>query len=204
MQARGRRRHRALFAREHRLIVGAVLLVGGAGGRRYKAATACRRARPKPGRAPRRGRQTTSVTSPPSPFASTVASSWSRKQTRPSLPKRTTSPTASRLPGFTKAFQREPSSRCTSVAAMAGSCSPRPMRRPCRLAAMTLVSLTTSASPARNNSGKSRMVRSSSAGDPPGRTTRSRAASRGEAGRNAMRSSGKSKSNRSVRIYSRM
>ena len=36
--------------------------------------------------------------------------------------------------------------------------------------------------------------------DAPGRTTRSRAVSRGVAGRNAMRSSGSVKSNRSVRI----
>ena len=69
--------------------------------------------------------------------------------------------TASRFPGFTSAFQREPSSRRVSVAAIAGSRAPRPMRRPCRLAGMTFVSLTTTASPSRSSAGKSRMTRSS-------------------------------------------
>ena len=114
------------------------------------------------------------MTSPPSPFASTVASSWSRKHTRPSLAKRTTSPTARRFPGFTSAFQREPSRRRVNVAAIAGSCAPRPMRRPCRLAGMTFVSLTTTASPSRSSAGKSRMMRSSNGVAAPGRTTRSR------------------------------
>ena len=44
------------------------------------------------------------------------------------------------------------------------------------------------------------MVRSSHSTGAPGRTTRSRAASRGDAGRSAMRSSGRAKSNRSVRM----
>ena len=58
-----------------------------------------------------------------------VASSWPRKHTLPSSPKRTASPTASRLPGFTKARQREPSSRLTRFASI-GVSGPRPMRRP--------------------------------------------------------------------------
>ena len=87
---------------------------------------------------------------------------------------------------------------------MAGSRSgppptPRPSRRPCKFAGMTLVSLTTSASPLRNNDGRSPMARSSTGA--PGRTTRSRAASRGVAGRSAMRSSGSAKSNSSVRMF---
>ena len=104
-----------------------------------------------------------SVTSPPSPFSSTVASSWPRKQTLPSSPKRTTSPGARRLAGFTKARQREPSRRRCSVASMAGS-APRPMRRPFSRAGITLVSLTTRTSPARSSSGRSRTERSSSSG----------------------------------------
>src|SRR3954471_12062749 len=44
------------------------------------------------------------------------------------------------------------------------------------------------------------MMRSSSSGTRPGRTTSSRAASRGEIGRSAIRSGGSSKSNRSVRM----
>src|ERR1700735_4505517 len=146
-----------------------------------------------------------SVTSPPaspSPFTSTVASSWPRKQTRPSSPNRTTSPVARRLAGLTKARQRAPSSRLISVAEIAGSCSPRPIRRPWRLAGNTLVSLTTMASPRRNRLGNSRTVRSSKS--VPGRTTNSFAASRGETGRSAMRSSGSAKSNRSVRIKARL
>ncbi len=86
---------------------------------------------------------------------------------------------------------------------MAGSRSPpsvRGSRRPCRFAGNTLVSLTTSVSPARSSPGRSRMVRSSSAAGLAGRTTKSRAASRGETGRSAMRSSGSAKSNKSVRI----
>src|SRR5579884_230501 len=65
---------------------------------------------------------------------------------------------------------------------------------------MTLVSLTTTASPARSNAGRSRTQRSSHSAEAPGRTTSSFAASRGETGRSAIRSSGSSKSNRSVRI----
>ena len=167
---------------------------------------AYRHARRAPGRAPRRGmRRPTSPRRPPRLrlFASTVASSWPRKHTRPSSPNRTTSPAASRFAGLTKARQREPSSRLISVAEIAGSCSPRPIRRPCKLAGKTLVSLTTMASPRRNRPADSRTVRSSKRGAAP-RTTSSFAASRGETGRSAMRSSGSAKSNRSVRIKARL
>ena len=57
MQARGRRRDRALRLRKDGLVVGLVLLVGPRGARRYRAAAACRRARRSPGRAPGRGRK---------------------------------------------------------------------------------------------------------------------------------------------------
>src|SRR5690242_14499753 len=101
-----------------------------------------------------------------------------------------------------KARQREPSSRLYRVASISGSVAPRPMRRPLRRAAMTLLSLTTRQSPGCRRSGRSVIFRSSYAGVFPGFTTRSRAASRGLAGRSAMRSGGNSKSKRSVRIAS--
>src|SRR5262245_38855824 len=140
------------------------------------------------------------VTSPLSPFASTVASSCPRKQTLPSSPKRTTSPSASRFAGFTKARQRDPSSRWWSVASIAGSVAPRPSRRPRSRAGMTFVSFTINASPGRSKSGRSPTLRSSNCTGAPGRTTRSRAASRGATGRSAIRSPGSSKSNKSVRM----
>ena len=74
--------------------------------------------------------------------------------------------------------------------------TPPRARSPRSSAGMTLVSLTTSASPGRRRSGRSRTLRSASAA--PGLTTSSRAASRGRAGRSAIRSSGRSKSKRST------
>ena len=124
-------------------------------GRRCRAAAAWCRARPRPGRAPDHGTRRRASPRPPSPFASTVASSWPRKQTLPSSPKRTTSPVASRFAGFTKARQRAPSRRWCSVASIAGSMAPRPMRRPRNRAGITLLSLTTSASPGRSRSDRS-------------------------------------------------
>ena len=82
----------------------------------------------------------------------------------PSLPKRSRSPGESRLAGFTKARQRDPSRRRCSVASIIGSAAPRPTRRPRSRAGMTLVSLTTIASPERNRSGRSRTPRSSHSG----------------------------------------
>ena len=81
-----------------------------------------------------------------------------------------------------KAFQREPSSRLCKVASIAAS-APRPMRRPLSRAAITLLSLTTSASPGASNSGRSRNVAVLKHPAPPGLTTNSRALSRGFAGR---------------------
>src|SRR5262249_7355424 len=122
------------------------------------------------------------------------------KQTFPSVPKRSLSPTSSFLAGFTKARQREPSNRLCSVASIAGSLFPRPIRRPVRRAAITLLSLITRQSPGCSRSGRSLMPRSTSSCTSPGFTTKSRAASRGTAGRSATRSAGSSKSKRSVRI----
>ena len=79
-----------------------------------------------------------------------------------------------------------------------GRCAARAAR-----AGITLVSLTTSASPGRSRSGRSRDDAVLDARRLPGRTTSSRAASRGLAGRSAMRSGGRSKSNRSVRMEDR-
>src|SRR5450759_3180282 len=122
------------------------------------------------------------------------------KQTRPSVPNRRMSPTCTFFAPRMKARQCEPSSRLCRVASIEGSLAPRPIRLPLSRAAITLLSLTTRQSPGSKRSGKSPTPRSSKSGAPPGRTTRSRAASRGLAGRSAMRSVGRSKSNRSVRI----
>src|SRR6266702_603745 len=107
------------------------------------------------------------------------------------------SPGASFLAGRTSACQREPSSRLIRVASIFGSVD-RPMRRPQSCAAITLVSLTTSWSPGASHVGSSETMWSRS--PPSASTTSMRAASRGLAGRSAMRSGGSSKSNRSVRI----
>ena len=86
---------------------------------------------------------------------------------------------------------------CAASRRPAPSASPR-RRMPLSCAGMTLVSLKTSTSPGSSSDGRSR--------DHPvleiaaGRTTSSRAASRGFAGRSAIRSSGRSKSKRSTRI----
>jgi hypothetical protein len=69
-------------------------------------------------------------------------------------------------------------------------------RRPSSWAGMTRVSLKTRTSPARSSPGRSDTARSAS---PSGRTSSSRALSRGLAGRSAIRSGGSSKSKRSTR-----
>ena len=140
-----------------------------------------------------------SVTSPASPFASTVASSWPRKHTLPSSPKRTMSPTASRFAGLHEGAPARAVEPLVHAIGLDRRLLAAPMRRPESRAGITRVSLTTSASPGRSRSGRSRTTRSSSR-VAPGRTTSSRAASRGRAGRSAIRSGGRSKSNRSVRI----
>src|SRR4029077_6376581 len=117
----------------------------------------------------------------------------------PSSAKRTPPPDASFLAGRANARQREPSSRSVKVASIFGSVS-RPIRQPDSRAGITRVSLTTSASPGLSRSGKSRTPLSSSSGVPPGLTISNRAASRGTIGRSAMRSRGRSNSNRSVRM----
>ena len=113
MEAGGRRRHRPSVSREHGLIIAAVVLIDLAAARdigrqRHLAALAQRLVEHGAGERKRE------VTSPPSPFVPLAASSWSRKQTLPSLPNRTMSPGTRRFAGFTKARQRAPSSRQAS------------------------------------------------------------------------------------------
>jgi hypothetical protein len=119
VQSRGRRRHRAFELREHGLIVAPVALIGCAprgdvGRQRHGAALVDGWSSTGPWNA------NANVTSPPSPFASTVASSWPRKQMLPSLPKRSRSPGGQPLAGFTKARQCDPSRRRCSVASIIG------------------------------------------------------------------------------------
>ena len=113
-----------------------------------------------------------------------------RRGNRPSLRCRTA---ACRRPRASWPASRRPAnaSRRSACAGSPRSPAPRPRARcagRCSRAAITLLSLTTRQSPARSRSGRSPMLRSSSAGVSPGRTTSSRAASRGLAGRKAMRS----------------
>ena len=140
-----------------------------------------------------------SVTSPPSPFASTVASSWPRKQTLPSSPKRTMSPGASFFAGRTKARQREPSIRSVQGRLDLAASASRPMRRPISRAGMTLrvVDDERVAGAQQVRQVARRCGRRARAARPHHQQPR---ASRGTAGRSAMRSAGRSKSNRSVRI----
>src|SRR5215831_16045126 len=138
------------------------------------------------------------------------------------------SPTARRLAGLEKARQRLASTRLCRLKEISARWPAR-VRSPSSAARMTRVSLNTRTSPGRTRSGRSRTTRSSrlrscavgrryssEGGTPgasrvacccedvalraPGCATRSRAASRGEAGSSAMRSSGRSKSKRSVRM----
>src|SRR3954468_23797743 len=142
-----------------------------------------------------------SKTSPPSPFSRTSASRLASRQAMlsESSPKRMRSPTARRFAGRAKARQRSAPSRLCSMISTRAVASPR-ARRPKRRAGITRVSLRTSASPGRSRSRRSRMTWSLKGGLPLGLTTSRRAASRGVAGRSAMRSSGRSKSNRSTRM----
>ena len=205
MQAGGRRRDRALLAGRtgsgsrrgpaHRAPVG----------RRYRAATASRRARRSPGRAPARERRMKALSRPPSPFSSTVSIELAEEADLALVAEtHDDRRRASFLAGRTKARQREPSIRLCSVASIAGSV--RRARSAGRSGApgSPWLSLTTSASPGCSRSGRSRDAAVLSSGASPGLTTSSRAASRGAAGRNAMRSAGKSKSKRSVRMHSRV
>ncbi len=123
-----------------------------------------------------------SVTSPPSPLASTVASSWPRKQTLPSSPKRTTSPGCKLLGrphegaparAVEPLGQRRLDLRL-GVAADAPAGQPR--RDHARVVDHQRI-----AGIAADPAGRARRW-SSSSGAPPGRTTSSRAASRGTIG----------------------
>ena len=199
MQPRSRRSDRSLLAREHRLVVAAVLFVGRTaagdiGWQRHVAAFGKRLVEHRSVK----GEGERDLAALPFRLDRGVELV---EETHPALAGEAHDiADGEALSGFTSAFQREPSRRRVNVAAIAGSCAPRPMRRPCRLAGMTFVSLTTTASPSRSSAGKSRMTRSSNGVAAPGRTTRSRALPRGAAGRSAMRSSGSGKSKRSVRI----
>ena len=110
MQARGRRRDRALVVREQGLVVAAVAPRRRRGATRYRAAAACRRARRSPGRAPGRGRRTRA--SPRRPRLCFHGRVELAEETDLALVAEAND-VAGREPlaGFTKARQREPSSR---------------------------------------------------------------------------------------------
>ena len=129
------------------------------GARRCRAAAACRHAPRSPGRAPARETRRRASPRRPRPCASTVASSWPRKQTLPSSPKRTTSPGCEplcRLHERAPARAVEPPVQGRLDRRLA---APRPMRRPSSRAGITLVSLTTSASPGAQQVGQDRASR---------------------------------------------
>ena len=111
------------------LVVAAVALVVRRASRRCRAAAACGRPRAAPRRGTRPTDRSASSTSPPSPFSSTVASSWPRKQALPSWPKRMRSPTARRLPGRAKASQRSGATRMCSVASTCADAVAAPAHR---------------------------------------------------------------------------
>ncbi len=131
--------------------------------------------------------------------SSALSSITSAARLSPSA-KRMLSPGTSRRPGFAKARQRPPPAGSTRVrpTAMADGWSglPRSARHPKSCAGSTRVSFSTRRSPGRSRSGRSRTRQSltgSSGCD--GSTRRSLAASRGTAGRKAILSAGRSKSN---------
>ena len=157
MQPRGRRGDRAFFARKHCLIVAAVALVDVASARdigRQRHVAALGERLVEHCAMEREGKRHLAALLA---FALRLRPRHRAGRGSRHGPRRRTARcrlTASRFAGLTKARQREPSSRLISVAEMAGSCSPRPMRRPWRLAGNTLVSLTTTASPGRNRLGR--------------------------------------------------
>ena len=146
--------------REQGLVVGAVLLVGRRAWRRYRAAAACRRARRSPGRAPGRGRRTTA--SPRRPRLSPRPWRRAGRGSRP-CPRRRSGRCRRLRAAWPAARRRASASRRAACAASPRSSarSPRPIRRPVSRAGITLVSLTTSASPGSSRSGRSRTPRSS-------------------------------------------
>ena len=171
--------------------------------RRYRAAAACRRARRWPDRAPDHGRKMKGL--PRRLHLSVKLEHRAGRGSRPCPRRRSAAVAGLQLLG---AAGRRPASASRRAACAASPrsparSSPRPIRRPFSRAAITLLSLTTSAV-ARPQQIR-QIARRCGLRVParaPGRTTSSRAASRGLAGRSAMRSAGRSKSKRSVRMTS--
>ena len=195
----GGRRHRALVPGEDGLVVGPVALVvvapgGDVGRQRHMADRRDRLVEIGPARSKRRR------TSPPSPFSSTVASRPARRQARSGVRAeadavagwRCACPAARR-----RASDRVATRRC-SVASTAAPVAAGTMALASSRAGITFVSLRTSASPGRRRSGEIADMAVARARSP--WTTSRRALSRGSAGRRAIRSSGRSKSNASTRI----
>ena len=154
MQARGRRRDRALVAREQGLVVGAVLLVGRAlagdiGRQRHVAPLGDGLVEHRPVERERQ-RHLAALA-----LALDRGVELAEEADLALLAEADDVAGSSFFAGRTKARQREPSSRSVSVASIFGSV-PRPMRRPVSRAGITLVSLTTSASPGSSRSGRSR------------------------------------------------
>ena len=121
-----------------------------------------------------------SVTSPPSPLClDTSASSWPRKQTLPSSPKRMRRRPASFLRRPHEGAPARAVEPLGAASPRSPARSPRPMRRPLSRAGITLVSLTTSAVARLQQVRQVAHAAILELGAPPGRTTSSRAASRG-------------------------
>ena len=199
MQPGGRRGDRPLLVREHRLVVGAIgrrdPSARGDIGRQRRRADAVDRLVER--RAVKGEGQSDLAVLAFRLDLGVERRRAGRPCSRALSPKRMRSPTFSFFAGLTSARQRLASRRLISVASMAATAAPR-TRMPSSRAAMTRVSLTTSASPGFSSRGRSNTCASSS--PPSGATTSIRAASRGLAGFSAMRSGGRSKSNRSTRI----
>ena len=139
--------------------------------------------------------------SPASPFSATVASSSLMKQTLPSRPKRMTSPVCKFLRGLR---QRAPVRTVEALDQGDRNFRFRSRGRGGGRSSCAAITLRVvdderdrrrAAGPADRGCCDLRVPAGA-----PARTTSSRAASRGSAGRSAMRSGGSSKSNRSVRI----
>ena len=200
MQPGGRRRDRALLAREDRLVVARGRPRPRPAGRRCRAAAACGRwraiASSSTGAGEVEAEQHLARLAllldrrvEPGDEAGIVAG---RAEADRGRRRRGASPgraKACQRDGSTRSMQRhrDPAPRCR-----------RGSRSPCSSAGITLVSLRTSTSPgASRSAGRGHDGRRAPR---PASTTSSRAASRGRAGRSAIRSSGRSKSKRSTRM----
>ena len=194
------RRHRALVVRKQGLVIGPVAAHRARRGRRCTAVTASRRVRRWLDRAPARERKMKGLC----PLLRPYVKHERRVRQGSKLYLRCRNapyrPISSFLAGFTKARQCEPSIRLCSVASIAGSLLPRPIRRPVRRAAMTLLSLTHQAVAG------AQLIRQVADGAVvelrrlTGPHHQEPCGVRGAAGRRAMRSAGRSKSKRSVRM----